>query len=379
MSKELIVEIKGIGFPNKGAELMLVAVMQAFAEQGVSAKFAIEPQSDYRIRAQYGLFTIARVIKKGVNFASIFTWLPRKMLNVFGIVNPRHIDVVLDASGFAYGDQWGPKTISQRLGNSVVSLVKRGTKVILLPQALGPFSDNATRDVAANIFNHAHAVFARDGSSFAYASDIAPNANIHQCVDFTNAIKGEYFSGFDAQKHQHCFIPNAKMLEKTTTGNEYLQALADMVNACQQKGGKPFFLIHEGRGDAEIAEKINASLTVPVDILEPVDPLKIKWVIGQSDIVVSSRFHGLVSALSQSVPVIAMGWSHKYQHLLADYGCESDLFDPASQKDQMVARLEELLSPVVRHSMASALTPAAAIHKQSVADMWQQVFRLIGK
>jgi len=46
---------------------------------------------------------------------------------------------------------------------------------------------------------------------------------------------------------------------------------------------------------------------------------EIKSVIGCSDLVIGSRFHSLVAGLSQGVPVVAIGWSHKYEKLLRSF------------------------------------------------------------
>jgi polysaccharide pyruvyl transferase WcaK-like protein len=43
-------------------------------------------------------------------------------------------------------------------------------------------------------------------------------------------------------------------------------------------------------------------------------------ILSHCAMVIGSRFHVLVLGLSASVPVVALGWSHKYEELLADFG-----------------------------------------------------------
>ena len=377
--KTLNVEVKGIGFPNKGAELMLCAIQQQFELRNIPAKFCVEPYGDYKLRAQHGLYQKSRVTKFGIDIGKTISLLPKKLLDVFGIVRPKDIDLVLDASGFSYGDQWGPDMIQYRLGSTIEQFKKQDVTVVLLPQALGPFTDEPTRKVASHIFQHADFVYARDPKSYEFASTCANTAKLGLCSDFTNLVVGEVYSKFDVNKHKTCFIPNSKMLEKTNKGNSYKDFMSQLINHALKSGQKPFILIHEGVADLRLAKEILSNVEGEVDILEPISPLKIKWVIGQSNVVISSRFHGLVSALSQGVPVVATGWSHKYQCLLADYDVEHSLFEVDAPLELVSSYLEQLYTEQDFYNKESSTIKASGQKlKVQVKSMWDDVFKLLG-
>jgi polysaccharide pyruvyl transferase WcaK-like protein len=77
-----------------------------------------------------------------------------------------------------------------------------------------------------------------------------------------------------------------------------------------------------------IMEEVSDSSVTLVDARELSAP-ELKVIIGCCDAILSSRYHTLVAALSQSVPSIAIGWHHKYQELfslfnLAEYVIDYD-------------------------------------------------------
>lgn len=49
--------------------------------------------------------------------------------------------------------------------------------------------------------------------------------------------------------------------------------------------------------------------------------------IGACDLMLGSRFHALIAALSSGVPAVAIGWAHKYPELLGEFGMERLVFD----------------------------------------------------
>lgn len=382
----LTVEVKGISFANKGAELMLHAIIAQFEERGVAARFVVEPHGPYQRRASYGLWQKTRYIRKRINWLAPMKVLPQRLRTMFGMVNESEIDVVLDASGFSYGDQWSPAVARDRLASSIGKLRSQGKPVVVLPQALGPFEKAASKAVFKPILTQASLVFARDQHSYQYCLDLlgcsAENKpdNLAKCPDFTNLIKGIACDSWDAELHQTCFIPNAQMLAKRQDDGQYVAFMVAALRAAQEADAKPFLLIHEADADRQLARDINAQLTTPVPVLDPGHALKIKWVIGQSRVVVSSRFHGLVSALSQGIPVLATGWSHKYQELLGDYQCAEQLFDVNQDADNAVENLRQLLIDGEAYTTLQATVQAAGDWQREAAkQMWDAVFALFEK
>ena len=65
-----------------------------------------DSSQSYEARARLGLYQKASLRKYGFQWGYLLSLMPPKLRGRFGIVTDHEIDVVLDASGFAYGNQW---------------------------------------------------------------------------------------------------------------------------------------------------------------------------------------------------------------------------------------------------------------------------------
>lgn len=249
-------------------------------------------------------------------------------------------------------------------------------KVIILPQALGPFESEDVKSNIVPVFEKANIVFARDNKSFEYSQSLVNNT-LYQAPDFTNLCKGIVPPSLENSELDICIIPNSKMVDMTSqSSDDYVDMLVNAANLAQNNGRLPFLLVHEGKKDFALAKAVNDKLRTKLDILSFDDPKHIKGVIGKSKLVISSRFHGLVSSLSQGVPCIATGWSHKYQMLMGDYGCEQLL---VSNSEELVAMLRSLMDEQTYLETSHKITANAAEQKLLSQEMWQKVFDVIEK
>ncbi len=371
----MLIELRGVEFVNKGAELMLHAIMEKLASSIDGVQFVMEASSRVPVEKlkENGILRKANMHKNGVNLTSVFDAIPSRILKKKGLAKQRKIDVILDASGFAYGDKWGAKKADQRTSDHIITWKKNGKKVILLPQAFGPFSDSKLKTSMKLILKEANLVFARDSVSKSYLDDLGKFDSVNEAPDFTNLVKGKVPEGDFS--NMIAIIPNQKMTE---TGDEaaeikYISYLQKSVELLQERGESPFFLIHESSHDAQIAEKVNSKLSSPIQVLLESDPLKVKGIIGSSKAVITSRFHGLVSALSQAIPCLSTGWSHKYQELLRDYDYTQALSDVEDQEDYLNNKLDIILDPGSREKVKDLLKEYSIIQKDKSEQMWSKV------
>lgn len=344
----MIIDIKGVNFVNKGAELMLHAVLQQLATwDNPDMRVAIGLKgSTFAQRRGLGLEHLAWMDSRKLFFVgpvldSVLALAPAALRRRAYWIRPSEVDAVLDASGFAYSDQFGP-IYPEMMLKAYQAAKKRGQKIVLLPQAFGPFDNPQVATAVAQITQLADLVYARDEVSFEHLVGLngrAPHLKI--APDFTNLVKPARLGENPIIKNQPCIIPNSRMLEKTETAVQasYLSFLAFVIEYLQGKGLTPFILIHESQSDYPLAEAIQARLTTPPALVQEADALKTKGIIGQASLVVSSRYHGLISGLSQGIPSLATGWSHKYDMLMAAYGCPECLVSPLTPEAEILLLL----------------------------------------
>jgi len=383
----MIVEIRKAGFVNKGAEMMLLSIIEQIAERYPDATLVMAPTTErgsqpFSKIARLGFRSKFRLRRGKIDLSWVGMFIPAKIRNAYGIVLDTEIDIVLDASGFSYSDQWGTYDCEE-LKDAIKKGKKYQQKFILLPQAFGPFDMKSNVDNIKKAVENADLVFARDSVSLAHLTGVfdKPLANLLQKPDFTCNLKPIIDVEVKSKKGMVPIVPNYRMLDKTdeTISGAYIEALKESVSIVIEKGLTPYFLIHETALDKEIALKIISSLDAKdIVIIEENDPRIIKGYLGTARFVISSRYHATVSALSQCVPVVGTSWSHKYEELFSEYDYIEGLcsIDQFSDLKNLITKLslDETHSEVVK-----ILQKNSQKVKNDVLDMWQNVFSVIDR
>jgi polysaccharide pyruvyl transferase WcaK-like protein len=383
----MIIELRGVEFHNKGAELMLLAILEMVRSRFPAAVFVMEvgklsPLSKQRKVGIYAKLEYHRFISRRMSLSDFGFLLPRFFISKAGVITEKEVEVILDGSGFAYGDYWGYRKAQMRLSNSIGRWKKAGKKVVLLPQAFGKFEEPKLQEEMRRIISNADLIFARDKSSHSYLSQVLESKNTFLRPDFTNLITGTLPASFNPQIAEIAIISNNKLVESGVFASKeaYVEFLNNVVEIVIEKGKKPFFLIHEGYKDLDLAVQVNAVFSKNIPVLVEDDPLAVKGIIGASQGVITSRFHGLVSALTQCIPCLCVGWSHKYLELMGDYEfSEGLLADTDLERGSLEKKIAMIVDEDSVEEIKGKLKVNSGIQKEHTSKMWEQVFELIGK
>jgi colanic acid/amylovoran biosynthesis protein len=372
----MIVEIRNVHRRNKGAELMLRAIVAHYAQSPdvtLTGNHRVGSRSDLRTLGMRPLLFGWR--KRG--FLTTPTAVtPSGILERLSLVHPSSVRLAVDAAGFAYGDQWGPDR-AIAAAKYYRFLRAHGARVVLLPQSLGPFERPDVREACRGLFDAVDLIFPRDDTATRCVRELlGDDPRVHQCPDFTPLLETTGGPALPPGDRPAAVIPNRKMFQQGgLTRDRYEAFLVEVIEAFETLGYHPFLLPH-ATFDHDLARGVERRLGKPVPTLIEPDPVRLKDVIGRCHAVFSSRFHGLVSALSQGVPSIATGWSHKYGHLLDEYGCPQALVDVTVPGALDSAIAETLAGP--RHAATRAtLIERADWNKAEARKMWARVDQLV--
>jgi len=380
----MLIEIRKTEFINKGSELMLYAILKKMKETYPSASFVMAPTVNrgtrpYLKRAELGLLQKASLSKYRLLWDLLAAMAPKKIREMYGVVLDSEIDMVLDAAGFSYSDQWGIDS-TKELADSCKRWHKRGTKIVLLPQAFGPFKSLKIKDLIRSAVDNVDLIFPRDTVSYQHLTDVVgERPNIIIAPDFTNLLEGILPGYFECEENRFCIIPNYRMIDKTSPPQSaaYLPFMIKCAKYLISNGVKPFILVHEGSNDLLLAQQITEGVGSKMHIMQERHPLKIKGILGACAGTIGSRFHGLVSALSQGVPSLATGWSHKYRMLFHDYGFDEGLMDVMGNDDEIHKKVDLITAPDSRKKIQSILNAKSNELKTLSEKMWAKVIEVL--
>lgn len=369
------VEVIGGGFDNKGAELMTLAVRQRLHSWDPTHRLYMPLNSgspSARARAGYGaaLHVDSSRFDRAHRLLEAASHLMPAGRRTVGCSD---VDVVLDISGFVYSDAWGARH-TERHATMFRALKDGGAKIVLMPQAFGPFTGEAIRGATRSLLDTASLTFARDAVSMGFLEDLGElPGTVEIAPDFTNLVVPNERTALVEPPAAVAVVPNVRLLDKTDAhrAENYLELLRIAVDHLAQTTGV-YVLVHE-IGDHELAQRLSDRARSTVPVVATADPLVLKRYLGASQFVVGSRYHALVSALSQGVPVVAVGWSHKYEMLLADYRQENNLLSVGSSPAEIRDRLDAAANSATDERVLADLWSDAEKQRQRSEAMWTTV------
>lgn len=382
----MVIQIDGAESINKGAQLMLVAVLQEIKERFPDATVVEYSKSpnEKLLRQYFGdNYRLARSkfmqklittchLEKYANFIELKYWYR------FTVFRARKgVDVMLNIGGFQFGDQWKHNSDNIRLWRRYLSRLKAyGTKIVFMPQAFGPFEKPGSREILKVLDTYADLLIARDEQSYRYLADggIDPG-KLALYPDFTNPVKGVETPQSQQHQGQVCIIPNNKMLKTGVMQEDaYVAAMAKVIEHISEKGFETFLLNHAGSGDLKLCNKMAEGQNIPV--VKGLNAVQTKGVIAASQMVISSRFHGVANALSSGVPCLASSWSHKYQKLLEEFG-QGDCLVDLTDMEGTLAKVDRLLDPETNANTRNTLKEKTQLLVAKNQEMWDFVWETI--
>lgn len=353
-SQSLNILIDNTGAENLGAWLMAESVMKALSDRSNERfKFVFNRsafgrrkkngvlfttpgignntawlQEDKLFEARSALHMISKIIRrKSVQFN----------YDKIGLVYRQEIQHIIDVGGYWLGSPW--ENSAQRLRDKTLQyeqVIRKGGKVILMPQAYGTFDSLIPQHQA--LFNAATIVYARDEKSFDNLKPVCDEAKIKYHPDFTYNIecsKGQ-------ESGDILLIPNIKLMEK---GGMTFSALVEFYVSIHKLSQKSYpskkivLLNHAGSKDHSLCVEISSATNSELKC--PSTPFEAKNIISRAFLCISGRYHGIINSLYTDTPVVGTSWSHKYEVLFNEYKIPEMLISPDIEGTKSLQKLLE--------------------------------------
>ena len=350
------IQFKGGGFSNKGDEAMMLTVQRELTKRLPWTDFFLETSTRQLERAySCGLFPCVcngSRLKRAFRFAGAYATdrdvrraCRLSKIAAEGIARCSHVDGVIDFSGFNYSDEWGSERA--RRGLAWADYCNTHEKAyVCLPQAWGPFEDSDVAEAVKALCLRSSLLYARDKVSWSFLSGLL-GVDAHRvriAPDIAFLFTGESpQAGHEALKAVGIDIkdsrlvglaPNMRVYERCRgvgAHNQYIQLMTKVAEHCIRAWDASIILVPHQFSVGKFGRKDDRFLCglirVGVSdsdrcfaIRDYISAALAKAIEGHLDLMIGSRFHSCVFALSSGVPAVALGWAHKYPELMKSVG-----------------------------------------------------------
>jgi colanic acid/amylovoran biosynthesis protein len=278
------------------------------------------------------------------------------------------IEAIFVLGSIQYSDAWAAPTLWERLEKSL-RFHKHfpKAKIVFLPSTWGAFEPRH-KDALARLVGGTR-VLVRDKFSAESINGLLEFPLAEYCPDLafnyptaSAAVAQSVLERTldDPTKPLMGIIPNHRCIEKGVTPllrpEEYIEFLVRSRDFALSRGFNVLGISHMLNTDRDL--KLIRELGIPCVPAD--DHTLIRSLIANVSVCICSRYHGLVSCLSHGVPVLALGWHHKYRNLMSDMelgeyhlSVAESHRDPAPLLDQLFGHRHELRQTIVRNVHAA--------------------------
>ena len=293
-----------------------------------------------------------------------------------GLAAEEDITTAINFMGYRYGPMGQEET---RLDAILArSRNRRGTRQIFLPQAFGPFKNEAHKKNAYKLFTQIDLVYARDEVSrchvqklmgAAYPVEVSPDITIAVTNCETRHI---------LPKDYVVVVPNHWMTCRANDAESrnYLMFLQHVIRACRSRGLAVLLLNHSPFQDTALIDALFTKCQDRrggIQRIRETNPFELKGIVRHAKLLIGSRYHSIVAALSQDVPAVGTTWSHKYKTIYADYDVGDMLVSASMSKDGVGSLIERVLRHEEQRRIKEVLSAANDGLRRRIGAMWQRV------
>lgn len=408
---------------NRGAEAMLVTTIGEVRRRFPGARIIV---ASYLPEQDRGLVSDPDItIISSTPLSLVFRHLPSALLaGLFGMLGVRlpdrllsreirllrECDMLLDINGISFSDgreKFLPFNILQIWPATLL-----GVPVVKLAQAVGPFQHPLNR-IAANLFlKRCQHIFARGEITASHLRELAiPGDRWSRAADIAFCYQPEYSLSHENEDLVQALVSD---LARLRDDGYALVALtpSSVVHTKSEQAGEPyletFLELLQDLADEQVAFVVVPNATregtdtprnndlwtiralqeqaqgsLPPALLEriqwvtyDVNTHAIRRIIEQADVLVTSRFHAMISGLELCKPTFVIGWSHKYEEVLADFGLAEYAVDFRGVGEGTTTRVRALLNNrgEIHHRLREAL-PRVKACAAAQFDQLEEVLR----
>lgn len=376
--------LTGIETNNKGAELMLYAILQEIEKRHPNSTIYIEKK--YVRQGRSYIKSNLRIIILDSVWAKI-----HRIFHIYGIFKRLHlpqlpttfnipmVDCLIDGSGLHFTDQMKSDIIICQWEIIFKSIKQNNGKIIFLPQGFGPIETPKVQTAIRLLSDNANLVCAREKVSYNYLDNCGcMNMNkVAVYTDFTSLVDGVIPPVYEHLINCVCIIPNVQMINKNVVTQEnYICYIQQIVDKIREVGYKVYMLNHEGKNDERFMNLCKERIGNKIEYVSGLNALETKGLISTAYLVITSRFHGLASALNSCVPSLATSWSHKYRCLFKDFQQKDGILSIMDIDSDMI-KIMDYLNPTNNKLIRQELQKVSPIIKAQSCEMWRKVWSII--
>jgi len=348
----------------------------------------------------YAPLTVVRSRRRNLPLATLH-WIILKASRLLGYRPHRYYinaeidamteaDVVVDLSGDMLTDDYGP-FIGYSHFLPLLQALALGCPVIICAQSIGPF--DKLLPLARYVLSRSQLITVRDSISIEYLKSLQePAIKPEKTADLafllptaspdriSELLRKE---GIQLKSRPRLGVSVSALVTNNTnrylgtgSANDSLTVFAQALDSVVNSLNVEVILVphvfgpHHGNDDRRVGERLAGLMKYkPQRLAGEYRPEELKGIIANCDAFVGCRMHANISALDSLVPVLAVGYSHKTEGILADLGlaewCLSihDL-EPRNFRDAIVRLLRD--APAYHQILADRIPDVRKLAEKNI-------------